>query len=392
MSMKLNAASRAGAAASVAKRAPDATGLMHELQVHQYELETQNRELRRTQLELATAHDRYRDLYDRAPVGYLTLDGRGRILEANLTATRLLAQPQDSLRRRPLSAFMVQPDADRWHLHVKDAARRAGPWRVELNFRRPDGSILEGQLDGLLVARSDEPYSLRVTLTDVTLHHHADADRRAARLVVAEQEAERRRVARELHDDLGQRLSALKMDLAAKARKAAPDADILAMVATVDEALATVRRMTADLRPLMLDDLGLAAAVEALARRSARQHGLKLRLHLSAVDPPPGDHAAVTLYRLLQASLPLLAAQPGLGSLRVDLRDEPGFRLLALQAQRRPAVADEPSAPAPGRWTALRETAHLMGCTLDVATVRRGGERVTVRMPLPAAEPTGVAG
>ncbi len=114
---------------------------------------------------------------------------------------------------------------------------------------------------------------------------------------------------------------------------------------------------------------------------------MKLRLHLTAADPLPGDRAAVTLYRLLQAGLPLLAGQPGLGSLRIDLRDEPGARLLALQAQRRPAAAGDPTVPVPepGHWTVLRETAHLMGCTLDVATVRRGGERVTVRMPLPAA-------
>ncbi|MDO9094243.1 MAG: histidine kinase [Rubrivivax sp.] len=389
MSTKQNEAGRRSVVAPALVRPPDAAGTWHEPQAQPNELERHNRELRRTQLELAKARDRYRDLYDRAPVGYLTLDERGRILEANLTAARLLAQDRDSLQRRPLSAYMVQPDADRWHQHVKEAFRLAAPWRIELRFRRPDGELVEVQVDGLLVARGGDGPGLRVTLTDVTLPRLADADRRAARQAVSEQEADRRRVARELHDDLGQRLSALKMNLAARVAGAVTDADLAAMVRTIDDAMVSVRRMTTDLRPLMLDDLGLAAAIEALARRSARQHGMKLRLHLTAADPPPGDPAAVTLYRLLQASLPLLAGQPGpgsLGSMRIELRDAPGARLLAMQCQRRTCAPGAAAAQGPERWTALREAAHLMGYTLDVAAVRPGGERVTVRMPLPTAE------
>ncbi len=387
MGSDFNVAGSHGAAVSDAAGSPISASLLHALQAHQRELELQNHELRRTQLELVGSRDRYRDLYDRAPVGYLTLDSRGRILEFNQTAARLLDHATDGLARRPLSAFMMAPDADRWHLFLEDAFRQAAPWRIELRFRRRDGHVLECQLDGLQAARSDEPASLRVTLTDITLHRLAEANRRAALQVVAGQEADRHRVARELHDDLGQRLSALKMNLATRAPAAVSETELAAMLQTLDEAVASVRRMAGDLRPLMLDDLGLAAAVESLARRSARQYGVKLRLRMTAGDPAPGDPAAVTLYRLLQACLPLLAGQPGLGSLRIDLCDAPDARLLTMQAQRRPSSGGEPAAPGPERWTALRETAHLLGCTLAVAATGRGGERVTVRMPLPAAEP-----
>ncbi|MBA4176358.1 MAG: hypothetical protein C0505_07325 [Leptothrix sp. (in: Bacteria)] len=360
--------------------APDADHLLHELQVHQQELEMQNRELRRTQLELAAARDRYRDLYDHAPVGYLTLDARGRILEANLTAAELLAQPVRSLQQRPLAAFMATPDADCWHLRRKETMTQATPWRIELAFKRPDGEAFNGQLDCLLVARTDQPPNLRVTLTDVTRRRQADADRRAALQVMTAQEAERRRLARELHDDLGQRLSLLKMNLAAEGHPA--DADIAAMVEALDDAVASVRRMAGELRPLMLDDLGLSAAVEALARRSARQYGLQLTLHLAAPDPPPGDHAALTLYRLLQASLPVLADQAGLSGLVVELREDQGQRALSLQGQLERQAPQPQVSPLPGRWTPLRETAHLMGCSLEVEPTRGGGERITLRMPV----------
>jgi PAS domain S-box-containing protein len=386
MAIKANVANAPGAAAPVAATLSATPGLAHELQAGPIAVQKQGRGSRRAPVATTTAHDRYRDLDDHAPVGYLTLDSRGRILEANQTAAQLLGHPLHSLTHRPLSAFLAPPDAAPWPLRLQDAFRHGTPWRSELSFRRPDGRVLQGQLDGLLVTRSNAPPSLRVTLIDVALQHQADAERRVARRVVADQEADRHRLARELHDDLGQRLSALKMNLAARAPAGLADAELAAMVDTLDEAVASVRRMTSDLRPLMLDDLGLAAAVEALARRSARQYGFKLRLILAATDPSPGAMAAVTLYRVLQASLPLLAGQPGLGSLRVELHDEPGVLVLSLRGLRRPATGGEPPAPAPGRWTALREMAHLLGCTLAVSTERRGGERVEVRMPLQAAE------
>lgn len=380
MDIKLNDAS---AVALLAPPSPDVASLLHALQAHQAELEAQNLELQRTQQELAAALDRYRDLYDHAPVGYLTLDRRGRILAANASAARLLAQPQDGLASRPLSAFMAPQDADRWHLQLRHAFEDAAPWRIELSFQQPDGVGFAGQLNGLRAERKDGAATLRVTLTDVTVHRHADADRRAALQVMAGQEADRLRVARELHDDLGQRLSALKMTLAAKAVGGLPDADLCQVLGVLDEAVASVRRLAADLRPLMLDDLGLGAAVEALARHAARQYGLQIALRLDATDPPPGDPASVTLYRLLQACLPLLASQPGLHRMTIELHEATELRLLTVQSHARRAAPGRSAAVDPGRWTVLREAAHLMGCTLDVAPARHGGERITLGMPLP---------
>ena len=78
----------------------DVQRLVHELQVHQIELEMQNDELRRTQLGLAEASDRYSDLYDFAPVGYFSLDEQGRILEVNLTGATLLGVARAPLLRQ----------------------------------------------------------------------------------------------------------------------------------------------------------------------------------------------------------------------------------------------------------------------------------------------------
>ena len=96
---------------------PEATAaLLYELRVHQIELEMQNEELRRTQLELEVSRSRYFDLYDRAPVGYCTTSEEGKIPEINLTLATLLGESRDRLIDQLLSRFIAVEDADMFHL------------------------------------------------------------------------------------------------------------------------------------------------------------------------------------------------------------------------------------------------------------------------------------
>ncbi len=100
---------------------PEETRLiLHELQVHQIELEMQNEELRHTQEELAAAKARYFDLYNLAPVGYVTMSENGLILEANLTAASLLGVSRGALLKQPLSRFIYPEDQDIYYLHRKE--------------------------------------------------------------------------------------------------------------------------------------------------------------------------------------------------------------------------------------------------------------------------------
>ena len=98
---------------------------LHELRVHQIELEMQNEELRRTQEELEASRARYFDLYDLAPVGYFTLSEQGLILEANLTAAKLLGVARGALVKQPLSRFILPEDQDIHYLHRKRSWKRA---------------------------------------------------------------------------------------------------------------------------------------------------------------------------------------------------------------------------------------------------------------------------
>jgi len=128
---------------------------VHELRVHQIELEMQNQELRRTQTALEAARTAYFDLYDLAPVGYATLDAAGHIQQANLLATTLLGTPREQLLGQKFTRFVARDDQDIWYLLRKAAHNHQQQQQGELRLQRPDGTLFWAAL--LVNAVADDP-------------------------------------------------------------------------------------------------------------------------------------------------------------------------------------------------------------------------------------------
>ena len=120
--------------------------MLHELRVHQIELEMQNDELRRVQVELDTARARYFDLYDLAPVGYCTLNEKGLILQSNLAASTLLGVPRNALARQLFSRFILKEDQDIYYLHRKKLVESDTPQLCELRMVKDDGMQFSAHL------------------------------------------------------------------------------------------------------------------------------------------------------------------------------------------------------------------------------------------------------
>jgi PAS domain S-box-containing protein len=148
----------------------DISMLLHELRVHQIELEMQNEELRRAQNELSVSHGRYFDLYDTAPVAYLSISDQGLILEANLTAAVLLgAGNRNALAWRPLTHFIVPADQDIYYAHHKKLFDTGAPQVFELRMQRDGESELWVRLDEALEENAARGRTVcRAILTDVT--------------------------------------------------------------------------------------------------------------------------------------------------------------------------------------------------------------------------------
>jgi two-component system cell cycle sensor histidine kinase/response regulator CckA len=153
----------------------EARRLLHELRVHQVELETQNEELRRAQEALEASRARYFDLYDLAPVGYLTVGEEGLILEANLTAATLLGVARGALLKQPLSRFILPEDQDIYYRHRKQLFETGEPQVCELRMVRVDGSPFWARMEAAVAQDAGRGAPVcRVTMSDITKRRRAE--------------------------------------------------------------------------------------------------------------------------------------------------------------------------------------------------------------------------
>ncbi|NWH03781.1 response regulator [Desulfobacter latus] len=166
----------------VARTPKDSAGLspddiqdtLHELRVHQIELEMQNEELRAAQAEIEAGRARYFDLYDLAPVGYCTLSEKGLIAEANLTAATLLGTNRSALIKQPISRFILKEDQDIYYLHRKQLFQTGEPQECELRLVKPDGTHFWAHLTVIAAQAEDGAPVCRVVLSDITERKRAE--------------------------------------------------------------------------------------------------------------------------------------------------------------------------------------------------------------------------
>ncbi|HSM92277.1 MAG TPA: ATP-binding protein [Anaeromyxobacteraceae bacterium] len=163
----------AGAAPGSAQ--PD---LVHELQVHQAELELQNEELRRARVELEEARDRYLELFELGPVAYVVLDPAGEIVNLNLAGAALLGVDGAAARRRPFDAFVAARDQPRWLAHVQRVKDGVAPQTCEVLLRPRGREPFEAQITAVHTSPApDGARGVRCAVVDVTDRHRAEQER-----------------------------------------------------------------------------------------------------------------------------------------------------------------------------------------------------------------------
>jgi PAS domain S-box-containing protein len=153
---------------------PDAVQhTLHELRVHQIELEMQNEELRRAQDDLEVSRERYFDLYDLAPVGYVTLSDKGLILETNLKAAELLGMKRNSLVNQPLSRFVLPEDEDMLYLFLRHLSGTSGQ-KCELRMVRNGSAHFWARLEAATAEDGCGNPLYRIVMTDITERKQAE--------------------------------------------------------------------------------------------------------------------------------------------------------------------------------------------------------------------------
>jgi signal transduction histidine kinase len=203
--------------------------------------------------------------------------------------------------------------------------------------------------------------------------------------LVEAREDERRRIARGMHDELGQLLTSMTLDLAALATTATAPHQverIQSLQSLVSTTLVAVRRISNDLRPLMLDDLGLNDAVEALARSSAQRMNLEITVRLDDEDPPVRPSVATAAYRIVQEALTNVARHAHATDVAIEMRMQPDGHLL-LHVQDNGIGLPQDALARAGSWglRGIRERVAMLGGRLRLDNLPGSGARIEVLLP-----------
>jgi PAS domain S-box-containing protein len=331
----------------------------------------------------------------------ITVDDAQRIVLFNRAAEQAFGCARGEAIGAPLERFIPQRFRVAHRRHVEAFGRTGTTNRrmgenIVLWALRADGSEfpIEASISQTGMGKG---HFYTVILRDIArrkefedaLRRQQDELRELSARVLEAREEEKTLIARELHDELGQLLTALKMDVAwlrERLPAAAPEttAKVEQMNAVLDQTVGSVRRISADLRPLMLDDLGLIDAASWLVEDFAQRSGISCALELP--QGPELDSLAraiaTALYRALQESLTNIGRHAQAKHARIVLRLDDAAALLEVEDDGRGIDAEDIAKPRSLGLKGMRERALYLGGTLEVGRAARGGTRLRLRLPL----------
>ena len=351
--------------------------------------------VQRLNAEVNALKSRMREIFDLASVAIWISEGE-QIVFANRACEALFgADNRDSLVGRSIDTLLGPESRESLRQKMKAALETNKP--VAMSTERIawlDGATLLVEIV-LAPLTSHGQTTLRMVITDVTekMRVTEDLERSRQRLrrltanLVATREDERLRIARELHDDLGQRLAVLQMGLSTldPIQSEASRAQVAAMLAMVSDTVASVRRITTELRPLMLDDLGLSAAVEWLVNDWQRRTGISVTLCLDAVDELVVDTSAIAIYRIVQEALTNVVRHAHASRVGIELRRQADELVLVVQDNGTGFPAPAMHQAASHGLLGIDERATVLGGRLDIDAAPGGGARLSVTLPLKPA-------
>lgn len=329
-------------------------------------------------------------LLDSAMDAIITADEGQRIVLYNRAAEKIFGWTAAEMIGQPLSRLIPA------HFHKVHDAHVARFGEIGVTSRRMGvNSVVHGVRSSgeefpvdASISQLQTPHGklYTVIMRDVTERVRAQQELASfAAAASALREQEKTRVARELHDELAQSLTALKMDTIWLRERLQPGSEKLAkldvMLAMIDDSVAATRRIAADLRPLLLDDLGLVPAIEWLVQNFTQRHGVPCELDLDE-DLELGEPYATAVFRIVQESLVNVAKHAQASQVRVSLLLADGEITLSVQDNGKGFVPDGPRKPESLGLAGISERVQLVKGRLAVSSAPGGGTTVVVRIPL----------
>ena len=352
---------------------------------------------------LAQSEARLRGILESAMDAIITVDANQHVLLFNLAAEKMFGCPQGEAIGAPLAWFIptrfraAHGEQMRRFGATGPTSRRMGGGRIVTGLRR-DGSEfpidatisqLEGA-DGKLYTVILRDVS-ELVAAEAALRRSKDELKELATAASSAREQEKTRIARELHDELAQALTTLKMDISLiRVSEPGSSKELLSRLAKmehqIDGTIAAMRRIAADLRPLTLDDLGLVPAIEALCNNFSQQTGTACELAIGNSEFDITETQATAVFRIVQEALTNIAKHANATQVEVTIDIDENDLVVSVQDNGVGFAADAPRKANSYGLLGLRERAYLLSGEARVTSAPGEGTQIEVRMPLAAAE------
>ncbi len=361
------------------------------------ELEERISERKRAEEALRESEERYRELFENARDAIYVHDLAGNYTSVNRAAERLSGYPREEILGRNFTDFVVSEHIDQVRDCLLSKLAQSGETSYEVEVKAKDGRRVPVEVSSRAIYENGEIIGIQGTARDITERKQAqDTLRMFSRQLIEAQEDERRRIARDLHDQIGQALTAVKMNLHTIQRLCAtPESTprIRDNIDAVDEALRLVRDLSVDLRPPLLDDLGLATALCWYVDRYAQRAGVttEVQIELPNRDERFSRDLETAFFRIAQealtnvvrharashVSLQLTRTKTGLEMVVSD--DGGGFDPAALRRR-------APRAATLG-LLGMQERAHAAGGEIEIRSAISRGTSIRFTVPLEESSP-----
>lgn len=356
----------------------------------------------RSEEQLARSEARLAGILDSAMDAIITIDEKNHVVLFNKAAETVFGCPKEQALGAPLEWFIPERYRAGHRAHVERfgatgvSSRRMGESRIVMGLRR-NGEEFPIDASISQITENGQRY-YTVILRDVTERWLAEEALRDSREEIRElalsasnaREEEKSRFARELHDELGQALTALKIDVDFLRASVSTESDavrskLAQMQLLIDGTVAAARRLSSELRPLMLDDLGLVAACDWLVQNFRKRTGIECELVVSQGMDLPGAWATA-VFRVLQESLNNVTKHSEATQVEVTLEREGNAALLTVRDNGRGFDTTTARKTGTHGLTGLRERASLLNGTVAITSAAGKGTTVELRLPLEAPE------
>lgn len=418
----------------------DAPRLLHELQVHQIELELQNAELREARIHMQLLVDKYTDLYNFAPVGFFTIDDSDRILEANFTGIGLLGLQRSMVVQRQFCNFVIPSMRAVYRTFLKAVFDEPAKPTCEVALSRADGTSMWVDLQGNeATSLKDSQRFCRLAVSDITPFKRAEEaqsrveelaqanqelqseiERRRAveaslreseqeqlslleqarqmqqqlrqlsHMILNSQEEERRRISLELHDEIAQTLVGINVHLSTLANDPSMQGSgalekIAGVQRLVENSVSQVHQFAMKLRPPILDDLGLVPALQSHIRDFIKQTNIQVDFKYGSGLEQLGKDRCTILYRVAQEALTNVGRHAQASQVEVRIRM---IRKTIQMEIHDNGKSFEVERELLGRKVhrigviGMRERMEMVGGSFQIASAPGKGTTVSVSMPL----------